>query len=149
MRHDVIVIGGGLSGLSAAVDLASHGKSVIVLEQRQHLGGRTSSFVDEQTGDVVDNGQHLMMGCYKETRRLLQTIGTLHLASLQPNLHIDFLQPEKGYSALSCPSLPAPLHVLWGLLGLRSLTLRDRLQLLKVGLELQKDGHQLKVLFLR
>ncbi|MBM4162347.1 MAG: FAD-dependent oxidoreductase [Ignavibacteria bacterium] len=139
MRHDVIVIGGGLSGLSAAVDLASRGIPVLVLEQRRHLGGRTSSFTDDQTGDVIDNGQHLMMGCYKETRRLLRTIGTDHLASLQPNLHIDFLHPEKGFSVLSCPPLPAPLHVLWGLLGLRSLSLRDRSRLLKVGLELQKD----------
>jgi squalene-associated FAD-dependent desaturase len=95
--------------------------------------------VDETTGDVVDNGQHLMMGCYKHTRWFLQTIGADHLAALQRNLHIDFLHPQNGMSSLSCPSLPAPLHILWGLLGLRTLSLRDRLKLLKVGLELRKN----------
>jgi squalene-associated FAD-dependent desaturase len=110
-----------------------------VLEARQYLGGRTRSFVDETTGDVIDNGQHLMMGCYRETRRLLKTIGADHLATLQPNLHIDFLHPEKGFSSLLCPPLPAPFHVLVGLLGLKSLSLTDRLKLVRVGLELLRN----------
>src|SRR5512137_66935 len=117
---DVAIIGGGLSGLSAAVSLAAEGKRILLLEQRQHLGGRTYSFVDETTGDVVDNGQHLLMGCYEATRWLLKTIGSDSLAVLQPNLHIDFLHPLHGASALHCPSLPAPLHLLGGLLSLRT-----------------------------
>ncbi|MGH2569280.1 MAG: hydroxysqualene dehydroxylase HpnE [Bacteroidota bacterium] len=136
MVPDVIVIGGGLSGLSAAVDLVSRGSRVLLLEQRPFLGGRTYSFVDETTGDVVDNGQHLLMGCYRETRRFLKVIGSDDLATLQPNLQIDFLYPDKGRAALSCPPLPAPFHVLAGLLNLRTLPLRDRLKLLRVGMEL-------------
>lgn len=136
---DVIVVGGGLSGLSAAVDLTSRGFSVLVLEQRRHLGGRTYSFVDELTGDAVDNGQHLMMGCYAETRWYLRTIGSDHLAALQPNLHIDFLHPQKGGSSLSCPALPAPLHLVGGLIRLRTISFMDRMKLLRVGWELQKD----------
>ena len=139
MKHDVIIIGGGLSGLSAAVELASLGFPALLLEAHQYLGGRTRSFVDDATGDVVDNGQHLMMGCYKETRRLLRTIGADHLAKLQPNLHIDFLHPARGFSSLSCPSLPAPLHVLAGLLGLKSLSFNDRLKLTRVGVELLRN----------
>ncbi len=139
MKYDVIIFGGGLSGLSAAVELASRDVSVLVLEQRQHLGGRTYSFLDEATGDVVDNGQHLMMGCYRETRWLLRTIGADRLVTFQPNLHIDFLHPDHGISSLSCPALPAPFHMLWGLLGLRTLSFTDRLRLLRVGLELQRN----------
>ncbi len=135
----VLVIGGGLSGLSAAVELAGRGYAVPLLEQRQHLGGRTYSFVDEVTGDVVDNGQHLLMGCYHQTRRYLKTIGSEFRAFLQPNLRIEFLHPRRGPATLSCPAWPAPLHLLGGLLGLNSLSWNDRLRLLRVGLELQKD----------
>lgn len=138
-RPLVIVIGGGVSGLSAAVELADAGVLVTVLEQRQHPGGRTYSFVEEVTGDVVDNGQHLLMGCYHATRRYLEIIGSASLADLQPSLHIDFLHPQFGSSSLSCPAWPAPLHVLAGLLGLNSLSLKDRLSLLRVGWELQKN----------
>jgi squalene-associated FAD-dependent desaturase len=138
--YDTIVIGGGLSGLSAAVELSSDGKKVLLLEQRQHLGGRTHSFLDDATGDIVDNGQHLMMGCYKETRKYLRTIGSEHLATLQPSLHIDFVDPLKGRSKLVASSLPAPMHVLAGLLRLTNLSLLDRLRVLRVGLELLRTS---------
>jgi squalene-associated FAD-dependent desaturase len=136
MSYDVVIIGGGLSGLTAAVDLSSRGLKILLLEQRRHLGGRAYSFVDETTGDVVDNGQHLMMGCYHETRAFLQTLGSDHLATLQKNLHIDFLHPVRGPVALHCPSLPAPFNVLAGLLKLSSLALSDRLRLMIVGKEI-------------
>jgi len=56
MKSDVIVIGGGLSGLSTAADLASRGLSVIVLERHHHLGGRAYSFIDESTGEKSITG---------------------------------------------------------------------------------------------
>ena len=138
MKCDAIIIGGGLAGLAAGVDLSSRGISVLLLEQRPHLGGRTYSFVDEKTGDVVDNGQHLMMGCYHATRWLLSTIGSDRLAVLQPNLHIDFLHPVRGRSSLHCPQLPSPFHLLAGLMTLGNLSFVDRLKLLRVGLEIRK-----------
>jgi hydroxysqualene dehydroxylase len=138
MNADVIVIGSGLSGLSAAVDLSTRGLSVLVLERGPHAGGRAYSFVDDTTGVEIDNGQHLMMGCYHETRWLLRTIGSDHLASLQPNLHIDFIHPNSGAASLHCPALPAPLHLLAGLMGLKTLSFRERLSLLQVGLEIHK-----------
>ncbi len=136
MTTDVLVIGGGLSGLSAAVELARRGTRVTLLERREFLGGRTYSFVDETTGDVVDNGQHLMMGCYHATRRYLKTIGADHLATLQPNLHIDFLHPGIGRASLRCPTLPPPFHILAGLLELKTLPFGQRLKLLRVGHQL-------------
>lgn len=137
MPYDAIVIGGGLSGLSAAAGLASSRAHVLLLEQKPHLGGRTYSFVDEETGDVVDNGQHLLMGCYHETRRYLNLIGSAHLAELQDNLHIDFLHPHNGPASLHCPSLPPPLHMLAGLAGLSTVSPIHRLKLLRVGFDLQ------------
>jgi squalene-associated FAD-dependent desaturase len=133
MNYDVIIMGGGVSGLSAAVELSARGAKVLLLEQKPRLGGRTYSYVDRTTGDVVDNGQHLLMGCYHQTRLYLDLIGSSHLATLQKNLHIEFVHPRYGHAALSCPPLPAPIHILGGLLRLRTLPFADRLQLLRVG----------------
>jgi len=140
--HDVIVIGGGVAGLSAAVRLSEQGARVLLLEQKPYLGGRTHSFRDRRTGDVVDNGQHLMMGCYHETRSYLHSIGASHLVSLQPGLRIEFLHPHNGPTSLHCWPLPTPLNVLSGLLSLRSLPFLHRLKLLRIGLELLSSSKQ-------
>ena len=136
MLPDVVILGGGLSGLSAAVRLSEAGLRVTLVEHRPFLGGRTYSFVDRATGDVVDNGQHLMLGCYHGTRRYLRSIGSDHLAELQTSLLLKFLRPGHPPSMLRCPALPAPAHVFVGLLGLRSLSWKDRARLLAVGREL-------------
>src|SRR5689334_22583528 len=56
---DAIVIGGGFAGLSAAARLAGRGARVLVLEARSRLGGRATAFADRETGELVDNGQHV------------------------------------------------------------------------------------------
>ena len=61
---DVVVIGGGFAGLSAGVALAEAGFRVALLESKPALGGRAYSFADPESGDFVDNGQHVLMGCY-------------------------------------------------------------------------------------
>jgi len=130
---DVVVIGGGVSGLTAAVDLASHDLSVLLVEQKQHCGGRTYSFVDKETGDEVDNGQHLMMGCYHSTLKFLSTINTLSDVSIQKKLSVTFRHEQRGVFRLKSAPLPGALGILAGLLGLKSLSMIQRLSLLRVG----------------
>jgi hydroxysqualene dehydroxylase len=139
---DVIIIGGGLSGLSAAVELSACGRTVLLLEQRPHCGGRTHSFLDAATGSSVDNGQHLMMGCYHATRRFLQLIGTDHLASLQPALRIDYVSPRQQYDHLACARVPAPFNLLSGLLGFTAVPFKDRAHMLRVAKELMTTSPQ-------
>jgi hydroxysqualene dehydroxylase len=135
-KTDAIIIGGGLSGLSAAVELSALGRKVILLEQRPSCGGRTHSFFDAAVKHSVDNGPHLMMGCYHATRRFLELIGTSHLASLQPALRINFLRPSQQDAHFSCARLPAPLHLLSGLMGFTVIPFKDRLTMLRVAKEL-------------
>jgi len=59
---DVIIVGAGVAGLSAAVRLTRDGARVLVLEARSRLGGRATAFADRETGELVDNGQHVLMG---------------------------------------------------------------------------------------
>ncbi|NOT61312.1 MAG: FAD-dependent oxidoreductase [Acidobacteria bacterium] len=135
--NPVLIIGGGFAGLSAAVELAERNLPVIVLERRNFLGGRAYSFTDKITGDVVDNGQHLMMGCYHHTLAFLDKIGARDKLKFQTNPRVDFLHEHEGHACFQCPPLPAPLHLLGGLARLSSLNWRDRLHALRVGLALR------------
>jgi squalene-associated FAD-dependent desaturase len=129
---DVIVIGAGVAGLRAAVDLSARGARVRVLEAKAVLGGRASSFNDPHTGERVDNGQHVLVGCYHETFRFLAMIGTLDRVRLQPNLDVEFVDRAGARSRLRCPSLPAPLNLLAGLLDWTALGWADRLSAMKM-----------------
>ena len=139
-KFDAIIIGGGLSGLSAAVELSARGRKVHLLEQHRHCGGRTHSFLDVTTNSFVDNGQHLMMGCYHATRRFLRLIGTEHLAILQPALQIDFLCPTQHCTRLACAGVPAPFNLLVGLLGFTAIPFKDRIKMLLVAKELMNTS---------
>ncbi len=73
-NKDTVVIGAGFAGLSAAVALAERGVRVTVLEGKPALGGRAYSFIDPDTRDFVDNGQHVLMGCYHATLDFIRLI---------------------------------------------------------------------------
>ena len=128
-KTDVLVLGGGFAGLSCAASLAEKGRRVVVLEKKPHLGGRAFSF--EENGLHVDNGQHLLMGCYRSTRRFLKTIGTEDSLAVYDDVAVDYAEPGGKRDRLSCPSgLPAPFHLAAGILGLKGVSLRDKAALL-------------------
>lgn len=128
-----VVIGGGVAGIAAAVRLAEAGRAPLLLESRPFLGGRTRSFIHEPTGDEIDNGQHLMMGCYEATFALLEKIGTRHLVALQTSLEVEFREPGGRTARLASPTfLPSPLDALVGMLRLEGLSLGERIALARV-----------------
>ena len=139
MPNDTLIIGGGFAGLAAGVALAEAGTRVHLLEQNPHLGGRARSFYDRTTGSVVDNGQHLFMGCYHSTLRFFKTIGTLDRIHFQPRLDLPFLEPGGHLTHLSCPELPSPWHLLAGVLRSDSFTLKQKLEILRLGNALRGD----------
>lgn len=132
-NYDVAIVGGGFAGLSAATALAEQGRRVIVLEARPRLGGRASAFTDPATGERVDNGQHLLIGGYHETFSFLRRIGASAAVTLQPRLTIEFVDRAGSRSRLRSRSLPAPLHLLGGLVTWPALDWRDRLSAVRMG----------------
>lgn len=140
MTPDVIVVGGGCAGLSAATALAEHGAKVLVLEARPTLGGRATAFTDPATGERVDNGQHVLFGCYRETWRFLRRIGTEGDVLVQPRLVIDTIDRDGRWSRLECPALPSPLGLLVGVMTWKALGWRDRLAALRIGAALRTSG---------
>jgi len=132
------VIGGGYAGMSAAVALAERGVSVTVFESAKQLGGRARGVTYQEFS--LDNGQHLLLGCYRQTLRLIEQVGGnigqdfLRLP-LQLDLHRQF--------SLAAPRLPAPWHLLIALLGAHGLTFSERLGAVRFMLALRRNKFHL------
>ena len=137
MTPDVIVIGGGVAGFSAATALAEAGARVLVLEARPGLGGRATAFTDPETGERVDNGQHILMGCYVDTLKLLARIGAADRVRWQAGLALSMIDQRGHESVLKLPSVPSPLHLLGGVLAWEALGWTERLSILRVGASLR------------
>jgi uncharacterized protein with NAD-binding domain and iron-sulfur cluster len=132
----VIVVGGGLAGITAALDCADAGCSVTLLEARPRLGGLTYSF---RRGDLeIDNGQHVFLRCCTAYRALLDRLGVAGQTVLQPRLDIPVVSTRDGRRArLRRDHLPAPLHLARSLLAYRPLGVRARLRAARAVLALR------------
>lgn len=123
----VVVVGGGLAGIAAALTLADAGAVVTLLERRPFLGGRAFSFHDPDAGAVLDNGQHVLVGACTRLRALLERIGAPAGAfTRQRRLSIPIADGEGRIARLSAPRLPAPLHGAVALARYRHLSARAR-----------------------
>jgi len=126
----VAIVGGGLAGLAAAAALCERGLRVELFEARRRLGGRAGSFRDSVSGRLVDACQHVAMGCCTNLADLLRRTGTSHCFRRQRRLH--FIGPDgRRYGLSATPLLPAPLHLVPGLMRLGYLGLADRLRILR------------------
>ena len=141
---DAVVIGAGFAGLSAAARLARDGARVLVLEARARLGGRATSFADRETGEIVDNGQHVLLGCYTETFAFLRDVGAIDHVRLQPGLSVTMIDRAGRRSRLACPPLPPPLHLLAGVMDWDALGWSDRLSILRMATPLRLARRQLE-----
>ncbi len=140
MTKRIIIIGGGFAGLSASAELSSSGYPVTLIEQRRYLGGRAFSFFDRNIGIELDNGQHILMGCYENTFRFLRMIGAMNHVNIQDNLHIDFLDACGHAYGLDFPRLPAPFHAALGVLRFEALSFTDRVKMLRITREVLSDN---------
>ncbi len=104
----VVVIGGGLAGITAAIALAEAGAAVTLLEARPRLGGATTSF--NRGALVVDTGQHVFLRCCTAYRGLLTRLGMTGSVRIQDRFDVTVLSPD-GAARLRRNALPGPLHM--------------------------------------
>ncbi|MDP3638916.1 MAG: hydroxysqualene dehydroxylase HpnE [Azonexus sp.] len=118
----VAVIGGGWAGIAAAVELTSAGVETTLFEAGRVLGGRARSITVD--GRRLDNGQHILLGAYRETLALMRQVGAdpETLFERRPLQIID----NTGFR-MALPKLPAPLNVAWGLLTAQGVSLGEKL----------------------
>ncbi|WP_298863594.1 hydroxysqualene dehydroxylase HpnE [uncultured Gimesia sp.] len=135
---EVVIIGGGLAGLACAVTLSDRGIPVSLYESRSRLGGRASSFEDKQTQHLIDNCQHVSMGCCDEFNRFCEMTGIAPY--FRREKHLYFVGPNNSRSnradgqfkinVFSASSfLPTPLHLLPAFGGLSYLSFSEKIEL--------------------
>ena len=133
---DIVIVGAGWAGLATAVALTRAGKSVTILESARQIGGRARRVSLQNIS--VDNGQHLLIGAYRETLSTMQTIGVdiPKVLIRQPLQLISKYQDGKSLE-LKAPRLPAPLHLLWCLVTAQGFTSQERWAAIRFGLKLK------------
>ncbi|MHC4413859.1 MAG: hydroxysqualene dehydroxylase HpnE [Planctomycetota bacterium] len=125
----VPIIGGGLAGLAAAVRLADAGYCPVVVESRQRLGGRATSFLDPRDGELIDNCQHVVLGCCTNLLDLYDRLGVLEKIEWQRTLYWTHGRGE--VDRLQAASLPAPFHLAPSLMRMRLFTGAERRHILR------------------
>lgn len=138
---NVAVIGAGWAGCAAAVELTRAGAHVTLYEAARIAGGRARRI--EYQGNTLDNGQHILLGAYRESLRLMQQVG-LQPSQLLMRLPLQMRYPdnEDGMDLLA-PRLPAPLHLFMGVLRAKGLSLADKLSLARFASAARWMGWQL------
>lgn len=127
MNERVVIIGGGLAGLAAATALAPRGFRVTLLESRNRLGGRASSFQDVATGQLVDTCQHVSMGCCTNLAHFCRTLGIDRF--LEPQHTLYFMTPDRLVSRFRADPWPAPFHLARSFFSAHYLSVTEKLRI--------------------
>jgi zeta-carotene desaturase len=135
----IIVVGGGLAGMACAVALAGRGLSVTLLESRHALGGRAGSFEDPDSGELLDNCQHVLLGCCTNLLDLYRRLGAADKIEFHRTVH--FLDPRGRRHDLSGMNwLPAPLHLSLSIALFSALNFKERLAVVRAMRAMLKLG---------
>jgi squalene-associated FAD-dependent desaturase len=121
----VAIVGGGLAGLAAGCALAASGFHVTLFERRPYLGGRASSYEHPGTGEIVDNCQHVLLGCCTNLVEFYNRLGVENKIRWYDRM--TFLEPGGRMSTIAASALPAPFHTAPSFLRAACLDLRDKL----------------------
>ncbi len=139
-ERDVIILGGGLAGVAAAMRCLRHGVKPTLVERRPYLGGRAFSFLDRSSGEEIDNGQHVILGACDQFLELVVELGTSDQIDLEPTLDVS-VSNEGRTSRLRASKIFGNVAAL---LRYRHLSLSERFAVARVmaGLKLSKPKHQ-------
>lgn len=124
VNEAVAVIGAGVAGLTAACALADAGYQVTLIERRPYVGGRASSYLHPGSGEVIDNCQHILLGCCTNLRSLFARVGRTDAVAWTRD--ITYIEPGGRRSVVRPSRRPAPLHSSVSFLGAQCFSPADK-----------------------
>jgi squalene-associated FAD-dependent desaturase len=143
-QKTVAIVGGGLAGLAAGCALADAGLRVTLFERRPYVGGRASSYEHPGTGEIVDNCQHVLLGCCTNLIHFYKRLGVSDKIRWFDEL--TFIEPGGRASRMAPSFLPAPMHNMPTFLGAKMLNAKDKLAIAramdKMSRELPEDSEE-------
>jgi zeta-carotene desaturase len=132
----VAIVGGGLAGLAAGCALSDAGLLVTLFERRPYVGGRASSYEHPGTGEVVDNCQHVLLGCCTNLIQFYERLGVSDKIRWFDEL--TFIEPGGRASRMAPSFLPAPLHNIPAFLRARMLSAKDKIAIARAMAEMSR-----------
>lgn len=136
-KESVAIAGGGLAGLAAGCALADAGFQVTLFERRPYLGGRASSYQHPGTNEIVDNCQHVLLGCCTNLIQFYERTGVANKIRWYDRL--TFVEPGGRASEIGASGLPAPFHTAPSFLMADCLSFSDKLSIARAMLSLMPD----------
>ncbi|HRS01815.1 MAG TPA: FAD-dependent oxidoreductase [Bacteroidota bacterium] len=94
---NIAIIGAGISGISAAMDLMDKNVNIDIFEAKNTIGGRIASYKDDLTGDTIDNGKHLMVGAYSNFFDLLKKLNSYRHLYFQKYFNVNFISQTGAF----------------------------------------------------
>ncbi len=134
---DVIVAGGGLSGLAAAVALAQHGFEVELFEAKPFTGGRATSYQVPNSEEEIDNCQHILLRCCVNLLDFYGRMGVQDAIEFHREFH--FIEPGGRTSLWKRGHLPAPAHFTGAFAGAQWLSWSDKFSLARAMLAVMRE----------
>lgn len=139
--RDVLILGGGVAGLSAAAALGEAGFDVEVLEMKPFAGGRAASYpapgLDGEEAEVIDNSQHILLRCCVNLLDFYRRLGVAGLITFHREFY--FIEPGGRISVLKEGLLPAPLHFTESFAALHFLGIQDKIGIGRALLALRRE----------
>ena len=129
MKKKIAVIGAGIAGLSAALNLAENGFEVHLFEQKSSIGGRVSSIYDNTANEEIDNGQHLLIGAYSNFLNFLKKIKSDKFIEAQKSLNVNFIDALGADDSLDTSMFFGKLGTIFGFIKLKNIDLNDKINL--------------------
>lgn len=149
IKYDTLIIGGGISGITACYSLLNKKKDVVLIEKSSHIGGRAFSFFDPSTKEIIDNGQHVIVGACKNFINLISDLGLKNKIVNCKNFHVPVVAGGKT-SYLGSRNIPSIVGLAWSIISYSHLKKSDRFKvifgLLKILMsDIEKETNKHKI----